>query len=142
MILDSNGAKHTKAVAIVQSKYIPWKGYFDIIAAVDEFVLYDDMQYTRRDWRNRNRIKTPQGVQWLTAPVKVRGKRDQTIRETEIADSKWRAARWTALWRNYKRAPHFTAIADELEPFYRQTDFSIIARFRPNSCRKSEGVFS
>jgi len=51
-----------KKAAIVQSNYIPWKGYFDMIAAVDEFILYDDMQYTRRDWRNRNQIKTPQGA--------------------------------------------------------------------------------
>ena len=73
-----------KKVAIVQSNYIPWKGYFDMIAAVDEFILYDDMQYTRRDWRNRNQIKTPQGQQWLTVPIKVKGKYHQTIRETEI----------------------------------------------------------
>jgi hypothetical protein len=68
-----------KKVAILQSNYIPWKGYFDMIAAVDEFILYDDMQYTRRDWRNRNQIKTPQGGQWLTVPVKVKGKYHQTI---------------------------------------------------------------
>jgi hypothetical protein len=60
-----------KRVAILQSCYIPWKGYFDLIRSVDEFVLYDDRQYTRRDWRNRNRIKTPQGSQWLTIPVEV-----------------------------------------------------------------------
>ncbi|MFC2523139.1 MAG: WbqC family protein, partial [Lautropia mirabilis] len=54
-----------KRVAILQSNYIPWKGYFDLIAHVDEFILYDDMQYTRRDWRNRNLIKTPQGTLWL-----------------------------------------------------------------------------
>ena len=68
-----------KKVAIVQSNYIPWKGYFDMIAAVDEFILYDNVQYTRRDWRNCNQIKTTQGVQWLTVPVKVKGKYDQTI---------------------------------------------------------------
>jgi hypothetical protein len=62
-----------KRIAISQSNYIPWKGYFDLINSVDEFVLYDDMQFTRRDWRNRNQIKTPQGVQWLTIPVKVKG---------------------------------------------------------------------
>jgi len=62
-----------KKLAIVQSNYIPWKGYFDLIAAVDEFILYDDVQYTRRDWRNRNQIKTPQGLQWLTVPVLVKG---------------------------------------------------------------------
>ena len=51
-------APKPKRIAIVQSSYIPWKGYFDLIASVDEFVLYDDAQFTRRDWRNRNRIKT------------------------------------------------------------------------------------
>jgi len=66
-----------KKIAAVQSSYIPWKGYFDMIAAVDEFILYDDMQYTRRDWRNRNQVKTPRGVQWITVPVKVKGKYDQ-----------------------------------------------------------------
>ena len=55
-----------KKIAILQSNYIPWKGYFDLIAHVDEFVLFDDMQFTRRDWRNRNIIKTPDGVAWLT----------------------------------------------------------------------------
>ena len=50
-------------VAISQSNYIPWKGYIDLIASVDEFILFDDMQYTRRDWRNRNKIKTPNGLQ-------------------------------------------------------------------------------
>jgi hypothetical protein len=117
-----------KTVAIVQSNYIPWKGYFDLIAAVDEFILYDDMQYTRRDWRNRNQIKTPQGVQWLTVPVKVKGKFDQTIRETEIADSKWKSAHWQALLRNYRRAPHFGTIADQLEPFYLQMDHSFLSQ--------------
>ena len=74
-----------KKVAILQSNYIPWKGYFDMIAAVDEFILYDDMQFTRRDWRNRNKIKTPQGVQWLTVPVQVKGKYLQKIKDTELA---------------------------------------------------------
>jgi hypothetical protein len=70
-----------KKVAILQSNYIPWKGYFDLINMVDEFILYDDMQYTRRDWRNRNKIKTPQGLQWLTIPVEIKGKFFQKINE-------------------------------------------------------------
>lgn len=107
-----------KKVAIVQSNYIPWKGYFDMIAAVDEFILYDDMQYTRRDWRNRNQIKTPQGVQWLTVPVLVKGKYHQKIRETEIDGTDWAAAHWKALAQNYRRAPHFAEIASWLEPLY------------------------
>ncbi|MCY1164427.1 hypothetical protein D9M73_43050 [compost metagenome] len=107
-----------KKVAIVQSNYIPWKGYFDMIAAVDEFILYDDMQYTRRDWRNRNQIKTPQGAQWLTIPVQVKGKYHQTIRETEIDGADWAPAHWKTLVQNYRKAPHFTEIAAWLEPLY------------------------
>ncbi|MBY2944191.1 MULTISPECIES: WbqC family protein [Rhizobium] len=107
-----------KKVAIVQSNYIPWKGYFDMIAAVDEFILYDDMQYTRRDWRNRNQIKTPQGIQWLTVPVQVKGKYHQKIRETEIEGTEWANAHWKNLIQNYRRAPYFEEIAVWLEPVY------------------------
>ncbi len=107
-----------KKVAILQSNYVPWKGYFDMIAAVDEFILYDDMQYTRRDWRNRNQIKTPQGVQWLTVPVLVKGKYHQRIRDTGIDGSDWAAAHWKALAQNYRRAPFFDEIAAWLEPLY------------------------
>lgn len=107
-----------KKVAIVQSNYIPWKGYFDMIASVDEFILFDDMQYTRRDWRNRNQIKTPQGVQWLTVPVKVKGKYHQTIRETEIDGMDWVQVHWKALTQNYRRASYFAEVSTWLEPYY------------------------
>jgi hypothetical protein len=113
-----------KKVAIIQSNYIPWKGYFDMIAAVDEFILYDDMQYTRRDWRNRNQIKTPQGVQWLTVPVKVKGKYHQTIRETEIDGMDWAKAHWKTLCQHYRRSKHFDDIAQQLEPLYIQNEYS------------------
>lgn len=117
-----------KKVAIVQSNYIPWKGYFDMIAAVDEFILYDDMQYTRRDWRNRNKIKTPQGVQWLTVPVHVKGKYHQTIRQTEIDGAEWAAAHWKSLAQNYRRAPHFSKISEWLEPLYFDESFTHISQ--------------
>lgn len=107
-----------KKVAILQSNYIPWKGYFDMIAAVDEFILFDDMQYTRRDWRNRNQIKTPQGVKWLTIPVKVKGKYYQAIRETEIDGYQWTKDHWNVLSQNYRHAPCFCEIAAWLEPLY------------------------
>lgn len=107
-----------KKVAILQSNYIPWKGYFDLIAAVDEFILYDDMQYTRRDWRNRNQIKTPQGVQWLTVPVLVKGKYHQKIKDTEIDGISWAIDHWKALKQNYRRAPYFQEMATWLEPLY------------------------
>ena len=107
-----------KKVAISQSNYIPWKGYFDMIAAVDEFILYDDMQYTRRDWRNRNIIKTPQGTHWLTVPVLVKGRYHQKIRDTEIDGTEWAASHWKALIANYRRAPHFGEVEKWLAPLY------------------------
>lgn len=117
-----------KKVAILQSNYIPWKGYFDMIASVDEFILYDDMQYTRRDWRNRNKIKTPQGVQWLTVPVLVKGKYHQKIRETEIDGSAWSLSHWKTLTQNYRRALHFTEIASWLEPIYVNESYHYISQ--------------
>jgi hypothetical protein len=117
-----------KKVAILQSNYIPWKGYFDMIAAADEFILYDDMQYTRRDWRNRNQIMTPHGVQWLTVPVLVKGKYHQKIRETEIDGTDWAAAHWKALVQNYRRALHFNEIASWLEPLYLKETFTHISQ--------------
>lgn len=116
-----------KKVAILQSNYIPWKGYFDLIAAVDEFIIYDDMQYTRRDWRNRNQIKTPQGVQWLTVPVLVKGKYHQKIRDTEIVGTDWASTHWTTLYQSYKKSPHFDEIASWLEPLYREQTYTHIS---------------
>ncbi|UHL63245.1 WbqC family protein [Paralcaligenes sp. KSB-10] len=121
-----------KKVAILQSNYIPWKGYFDMIAAVDEFILYDDMQYTRRDWRNRNQIKTPQGVQWLTIPVRVKGKYNQTIRETEIDDSDWAKSHWKSLSQNYHQAPHFEEVATLLEPLYLEHTYTHLSALNRN----------
>ncbi|MFC5758730.1 WbqC family protein [Rhizobium sp. GCM10022189] len=105
-----------KKVAIVQSNYLPWKGYFDMIASVDEFILYDEVQYTRRDWRNRNKFKTPQGLQWLTVPVKVKGRYLQTIKETEIDGDGWREAHWKSLAYNYGKAPYYHDVATLIEP--------------------------
>jgi len=117
-----------KKIAILQSNYIPWKGYFDMIAAVDEFILYDDMQYTRRDWRNRNQIKTPQGVQWLTVPVLAKGKYYQKIRDTQIYGTDWATFHWKTLVQNYCRAPHFHEIASWLEPLYLAREYTYISQ--------------
>ena len=103
-----------------------------MIAAVDEFILYDDMQYTRRDWRNRNQIKTPQGVQWLTVPVQVKGKYEQKIKETAIDGSEWAIAHWKALAQNYRRAPHFDEVATWLEPLYIAEPYTHISQL--NRC--------
>lgn len=94
-------------VAISQSNYIPWKGYFDLINSVDYFVLFDDMQYTRRDWRNRNRIKTHHGLLWLTIPVKAKGNYYAKIKEIEVADDSWFKEHWLTITHNYNRAQYF-----------------------------------
>ena len=109
-----------KTVAVVQSCYIPWKGYFDLIGSVDEFILYDDRQFTRRDWRNRNRIKTASGVQWLTIPVNVKGKYHQRIDETTVADLDWAERHWKTLVHSYAAAPSFGEYASAAEDLYRR----------------------
>jgi hypothetical protein len=108
----------TKSVAIVQSCYIPWKGYFDLISSVDEFILFDDRQFTRRDWRNRNRIKTPQGSQWLTIPVETKGRYHQRIDETVISDPGWARQHWKTIVHNYASAPSFPHYRERLEALY------------------------
>jgi WbqC-like protein family len=97
----------TKTAAIVQSSYIPWKGYFDLIAYSDVFVLFDDVQYTKRDWRSRNQIKTPNGLLWLSIPVQVKGKYFQKISEVEVADSMWAKNHWNSIRHAYHKARAF-----------------------------------
>lgn len=106
-----------KKVAILQSNYVPWKGYFDIIAAVDEFIVYDCVQYTKNDWRNRNQIKTPQGKAWLTVPVRQRSL-DQTIEQTEVADPGCFRKHWNTFRQNYAKAPCIDYCVQALEPLF------------------------
>lgn len=94
-------------VFICQSNYIPWKGYFDAIHMADVFVLYDDMQYTKGDWRNRNLIKTSNGSSWLTIPVQVKTKFQQKIIETEVDGQFWRRKHWQTITHNYLKTPYF-----------------------------------
>jgi hypothetical protein len=109
-----------KTVAVSQSNYVPWKGYFDLMGAVDEFILYDDVQYTRRDWRNRNRLKSPQGPRWLTIPVQVKGRYLQRIDETLTSDEDWGERHWSTLTAWYGRAAFFKRYRPVLEPLYRE----------------------
>jgi WbqC-like protein family len=105
-------------VAIVQSNYIPWKGYFDLINIVDEFILFDDMQYTRRDWRNRNLIKTRAGLKWLTIPVAVKGNFFQKIKDTSVSDPGWATRHWESIVHNYSKAKHFALYRQLFESLY------------------------
>lgn len=105
-----------KRVAILQSNYIPWKGYFDIIHDVDEFIFHDDLQYTKQDWRNRNRIKTPSGPAWLTIPVGERENR--LICEVELPATDWPSRHWRRIEESYSSAPHFETYRPCLEEMY------------------------
>lgn len=115
-----------KKIAISQSNYIPWKGYFDLIAAVDEFIIYDEMQFTKNDWRNRNKIKTPKGVEWVTVPVGQNINRK--IFDVVISDSRWQKKHWRTFEANYRRAPCFEDIASWLEPLYLGTSFTNLSQ--------------
>jgi hypothetical protein len=94
-------------VGIIQSCYAPWRGFFDFIASVDLFLVFDDVQYTRRNWRNRNQVKTSHGLKWLTVPVS--GSRSQAIDEVRISNEgkPWRAAHRQLLTESLRDAPHF-----------------------------------
>jgi|SRR5688572_2117383 len=107
-----------KRVAVIQSSYIPWKGYFDLIRAADQFILLDDVQFTKRDWRSRNRIKTKDGGAWLSIPVHTSGRYLQRIDEATISDPEWAARHWDTIRHSYARAPFFDALAPVFEPLY------------------------
>jgi hypothetical protein len=117
---------NTKKIAILQSNYIPWKGYFDIIGAVDEFILYDEVQFTKNDWRNRNRIKTPAGVQWITIPVSQKSLQ-QKISETQVSNYNWAVKNWQTLKSNYGRASSFREYSPVFQEFYLTTKLTYLS---------------
>lgn len=103
--------------AVLQSNYIPWKGYFDIIHDVDLFVFYDEMQYTKNDWRNRNRIQTKQGLKWLTIPCGYDISRK--IYEVKIKNEiPWQKKHFDSIVTSYEKAPFFAKYRDFLEEVY------------------------
>jgi hypothetical protein len=108
-----------KKIAILQSNYIPWKGYFDLIASVDEFIIYDEMQYTKNDWRNRNKIKTTNGIEWITIPVRVESL-SQRICDTQIFDKKWVKKHIATLQTNYAKAAFFNDSKDFIFSLYEE----------------------
>jgi hypothetical protein len=113
---------------INQSNYIPWKGFFDSINSVDLLIILDTVQYTRKDWRNRNRVKTPTGVHWLNVPVELKkGDFSQKIEEVKIADSQWGEKHWNTLVRCYAKAKYFDTYAARFEKLYLQPVSSMLS---------------
>ncbi len=101
-------------IAIAQPTYLPWLGYFDLLDQVDRFVLLDSVQFERQSWQQRNRIKTPQGLAWLTVPVVFRGRLSQTIADVNIRVPDFWQDHLRAIELNYRRAPYFNRYFDEL----------------------------
>lgn len=93
-----------KKVVILQSNYLPWKGYFDLIHDADEFIFYDDVQFTTRDWRTRNKIKTSQGSQWITVPVGIDTNR--LISDVEIKEHVWQIKHYKTIVANFGKCPY------------------------------------
>lgn len=105
-------------VAMIQPSYLPWLGYFEQMARVDEFIFLDDVQYTRKDWRNRNRIKTPYGAKWLTVPVR-HAPHATLINQIEINYLQdWRASHLNLLRENYRKARYYEEIMDLIATYF------------------------
>jgi hypothetical protein len=111
-------------VVILQPSYIPWRGYFDQVRRADLFIFYDDVQFDKHGWRNRNQIKTAQGKQWLTIPVYSRGVTGGIpINQVKIDWSKpWAENHLKALTFAYKKAPCFASYAPWLDSVYSRHD--------------------
>lgn len=105
-----------KVSAILQSSYIPWKGYFDLIHDADELIFLDDVQYTKRDWRTRNKLKTILGTQWITIPVGANTNR--RICDVEIKDHSWQLNHYKSIVMNYSRSPFYSRYKNFLENIY------------------------
>lgn len=99
---------------IIQSNFLPWLGYFDFIRETDLFIIHDDLQYTKGDWRNRNKIKTPRGPEWITVPVHYRNP-SQRIEETPVDySSPWARKMLNRIRESYRHAPCFEPYFSEL----------------------------
>ena len=115
-----------KAV-ILQSNYIPWKGYFDLMNRADTFIIYDEVQYTKNDWRNRNKIKTANGLIWLTIPVKQE-KLSQRIIDTQVHSNEWRKKHWNSIIMSYSRASYFRQYRSLFEALYLNSSETYLSR--------------
>jgi hypothetical protein len=123
-----------KKVAIIQSSYIPWKGYFDMIRNVDLFIFHDDLQYTKGDWRNRNKIKTPNGPKWLTIPCGTNEKR--LICEVELKDAGWQKKHWRIIQECYRNALFYRTYKPFFEEIYLGTVWKNLSEFNQNFIKR------
>lgn len=122
-------------VAIIQSNYLPWKGYFDIINDADIFCFYDEVKYTKNDWRNRNKIYSKNGLQWLPIPI-YKDAVKQKISEVRLDESSWQDLHYTTLSQSYASAPYFHQLKPLLEDFYKNNHWNFLSEFNQYSIKK------
>ncbi len=99
----------------MQPTYLPWLGYLDLIDQVDHFVILDDVQFEKQSWQQRNQVRTPKGLEWITVPVYIKGRFGQLIKDVKIHTGKFPGSHVKQLRQNYNRAPHFSAMIERLE---------------------------
>ena len=112
---------YRKRISIIQSCYIPWKGFFDLISRCDEYVIFDQAQFVKGHWHNRNRIKTRDGIKWLTIPVNTSGRLGQAIEDVEIS-TRWAERHWAAIELAYRSAAHFNQFEPLVRNWYEAAD--------------------
>jgi hypothetical protein len=112
-------------VAVLQSNYLPWKGYFDIINSVDVFVYYDEVQYTKNDWRNRNKLYGKNGEFWLTIPIHKDAVK-QKISEVKIENPAWQEQHFKSIYLTYKRSPFFYQIEPLIHEVYIEKKWELL----------------
>lgn len=115
-----------KRVAISQSNYIPWKGYFDLIHDADLFVFYDDVQFTKNDWRNRNKLKNSSGGDWITIPVGT--DLNRLICDVKPSNRLWQTKHWKTICQLYGKAPYFKTYKAFLEHVYCECEWSNLSQ--------------
>jgi hypothetical protein len=109
-------------IAISQPTYLPWLGYFDLIHSVDIFVFLDSVQFEKQSWQQRNRIKTPDGLQWLTVPVIFRGRLSQQIKDVQIREPEFWRKHLRTIELNYRRSPYFDMYFSDLSSILKSFD--------------------
>ncbi len=121
-------------VVVLQSNYLPWKGYFDLIHDADTFIFYDEVKYTKNDWRNRNKIYSKNGLQWLTIPIDKDAVKLK-ISEVQIKNTGWQQLHFDSLYFAYKRAPYFGQLEELMTDFYKEKEWTHLSSLNQYTTR-------
>ncbi|MCB0339171.1 MAG: WbqC family protein [Bdellovibrionales bacterium] len=128
--------KNDMKAAIIQSSYIPWKGYFDIIHDVDVFIFLDNVEFSKGSWRNRNKLKTPNGVKWISVPLQRKNLNHSNIDQVRVSKSNWQREHFNLLQLSYKDALYFKQYEPMLRDFYLRTTWDSLSEMNQTFIRK------